>query len=75
MHLNTLDLHGIKHDRVADKVINFINCQDPPFRIITGKSDKMREIVLEILDNNKYFYYDEHFYNYGCLVVTEACWW
>ena len=49
---NTLDLHGIRHDDVERLVENFVLLNKPPLTIITGNSDKMRDIVLAAL--NKY---------------------
>ena len=46
-----LDLHGIKHQDVSDKVINFIFQYQHllPLIIICGNSNKMIEIVSQIL--------------------------
>ena len=49
---NVLDLHGIRHDDVERLVENFVLLNEPPLTIITGNSDKMRDIVLTAL--NKY---------------------
>ena len=49
---NVLDLHGIRHDDVERLVENFVLLNEPPLTIITGNSDKMRDIVLASL--NKY---------------------
>ena len=49
---NVLDLHGIRHDDVERLVENFVLLNEPPLTIITGNSDKMRDIVLVAL--NKY---------------------
>jgi len=40
-----LDLHGLRHDEAERHVENFILMNKPPLSIITGNSDKMREIV------------------------------
>ena len=42
---NILDLHGTRHDEAERLVENFILLKEPPLSIITGNSDKMREIV------------------------------
>ena len=42
---NVLDLHGIRHDDVERLVENFVLLNEPPLTIITGNSDKMRDIV------------------------------
>ena len=49
-----LDLHGIKHQDVNDEVINFIFQYQHllPLIIICGNSNKMIEIVSQILKTN-----------------------
>tara|TARA_B100001248_G_C27305648_1_gene419312 strand:+ start:113 stop:346 length:234 start_codon:yes stop_codon:yes gene_type:complete len=49
-----LDLHGIRHNDVADEVINFIyiNQQNIPLKIICGNSNKMIQIVESTLNKN-----------------------
>ena len=41
--INQLDLHGIKHEEVDRLVENFVLLNEPPIRIITGNSNKMRD--------------------------------
>jgi len=41
----TLDLHGVKHEDVDRLVENFVLLNEPPLKIITGNSHKMRDIV------------------------------
>tara|TARA_Y100001970_G_scaffold288221_1_gene414939 strand:- start:450 stop:650 length:201 start_codon:yes stop_codon:yes gene_type:complete len=48
--MNTLDLHGIRHDEVDRLVENFVLLKTPPLRIITGNSDRMKELVIKVLD-------------------------
>jgi hypothetical protein len=55
--MNELDLHGLKHIEVEDEVENFILINEPPFKIITGKSDEMRRMVKKLLDYYEYDYY------------------
>jgi hypothetical protein len=55
--MNELDLHGLKHIEVEDEVENFILVNEPPFKIITGKSDEMRRMVKKLLDYYEYNYY------------------
>ena len=49
-----LDLHGLKHADVADEVIDFVFQYQKkiPLMIICGNSNKMIEIVEEVLINN-----------------------
>lgn len=52
MNLKKLDLHGLKHHEVPIKVENFVllNQQSLPLEIVCGKSQKMIEIVTDVLD-------------------------
>ena len=45
----TLDLHGVKHEDVDRIVENFVLLNKPPLTIITGNSDRMRQIVVNTL--------------------------
>jgi len=70
-NIPTLDLHHLSHKQVKDIVVNFINFLDPPFQIITGKSEKMRQIVIDIIEDYGWTYHQQYFDNYGCLVIME----
>ena len=50
--MNTLDLHGVKHEDVDRVVENFVLLNKPPLKIITGNSDKMPVLVREVLDRH-----------------------
>ena len=65
-----LDLHGYKHIEVEDAVERFILNNNLPVRIITGKSEKMRKLVLEVLDYYEFEYYTP-FHNSGEIIVVE----
>jgi len=54
--METLDLHGIRHDDVDRIVENFVLMKEPPMRIITGNSDRMIELVVKVLDKYKIDY-------------------
>ena len=49
--MTEIDLHGLKHEEVEDKLANLLiihyNMGNFPIKIITGKSDKMKTIVRE----------------------------
>jgi len=70
--MKSLDLHKILHKDVEREVLRFINWEDPPYKIITGKSDYMREIVIKILKSNRLHWMNDKFDNHGCLVVLES---
>jgi hypothetical protein len=57
--LPTLDLHGVPHREVEREVENFALLSNLPFRIITGKSDTMQELVMPVLDTHQYGYVRE----------------
>ena len=48
----TLDLHGVKHEDVDRIVENFVLLNNPPLTIITGNSQKMSEIVRDVLERH-----------------------
>ena len=51
--MTELDLHGIKHEdvkRVLDRIINRLWAKNEGLTIITGHSEKMKKIVVDILD-------------------------
>lgn len=65
-----LDLHGVKHREVNDKVIRIIedNWNVPTeIEIITGNSDKMKDIVKNILNEYKLPYKINSFFNSGVI--------
>lgn len=70
--MKKLDLHGIRHEEVFDIVENFIllNYYELPVSIITGLSDKMKEIVQDVLESHN-FKYDILPHNAGEIIVLE----
>ena len=68
--MEEIDLHGELHMNVQTEVLNFLflNHHNLPVKIITGKSTKMREIVIDILKKNHYFY-EVPAYNSGEIIV------
>ena len=65
-----LDLHGLTHEEVWDVVENFVlmNSEDLPLRIITGHSDRMKDLVRGVLDSYN-FSYESPAHNSGEIVV------
>lgn len=65
-----LDLHGLTHEEVWDVVENFVlmNSEDLPLRIITGHSDRMKDLVRGVLDSYNYSY-ESPSHNSGEIVV------
>ena len=68
--MKSLDLHGFFHIDVELEVKNFLfsNDQNFPVKIITGKSDKMRTLVVDILEKNSY-HFDIPAHNPGEIIV------
>jgi len=52
LNLKKLDLHGLRHHEVSLKVENFVllNQDSLPIEIVCGKSQKMIDIVTNVLD-------------------------
>jgi len=44
-NLKELDLHGVKHEDAERLIENFVLLNKPPLTIITGNSNRMRDIV------------------------------
>ena len=49
-----LDLHGVKHEDVDRLVENFVLLNSPPMRIITGNSEKMMLMTLDVLNRHDF---------------------
>lgn len=73
--MKTIDLHGVRHEDVEDKLIEFFAFTDPPFRVITGHSEFMQEVARKIVNTFEYSCHGESDYNLGSLIVTENKWW
>ena len=69
--MKTLDLHGIRHEGVVQQVHSFVYNNELPLRIITGKSEAMRKIVVDTVSLLGYYTHYERLVNEGCLIVTE----
>tara|TARA_B100000287_G_C20087167_1_gene564854 strand:+ start:209 stop:409 length:201 start_codon:yes stop_codon:yes gene_type:complete len=50
--MEILDLHGTRHHDVDRIVENFVLLKTLPMRIITGNSDRMIQLVVEVLDRH-----------------------
>ena len=71
--MKSIDLHNLPHEVAERVVFNFImnNCDNMPVEIITGKSEKMRNIVIDIIKDYGWSYHEQYYDNYGCLVIME----
>jgi hypothetical protein len=70
--IRTLDLHATRHADVEDTVCKFLNWTEPPCRVITGNSVKMKKIVKEVVKKYGYSCYNESSFNHGSLIVVEG---
>ena len=66
----TFDCHGLTYLEVEDKFENWLLMYSTklPLDVITGDSDKMREIVKKYL-NKHTFHYDTPYYNNGRITI------
>ena len=69
--MKTLDLHGERHEGVVQKVHSFVYNNELPVRVITGKSESMKKIVVDTVSQLGYYTHCERLTNEGCLIVTE----
>jgi len=53
---SSLDLHGIRHHDVDRKVENFVLLNKTPLKVITGKSERMRNLVTDVLHRHDFNY-------------------
>lgn len=71
--MKSIDLHGIKHEDVKRKLDVFfweeIQRKTSIVEIITGFSDRMKEIVFETSEEYG-FKAEESLGNGGCLIIT-----
>ena len=69
-----LDLHGIKHEDVSrrcDKFLTSIWGNHDCIDIITGNSDRMKQIVIAVVRSYGFNYLDGDFYNRGYISVLN----
>ena len=69
--METLDLHGVRHHQADEITRSFLNFIDLPCQIITGNSEQMKQIVINVVREYEWFCRERDSYNYGTLVITE----
>ena len=70
--IGSLDLHGVRHYQVHDVVEDFIlTTSEPVFKIITGNSNMMLELVVEVLCDYSFKYEYESWSNLGAITAYE----
>lgn len=70
--MREIDLHGLRHHEVRDKLENFVllYSTELPIRIITGDSMRMRNLAVNILNKHK-FNYEIPAHNAGEIIVLN----
>jgi len=69
--MNELDLHNVRHHDVPRIVENYILINTTPFNIITGCSDKMKEMVTNELSKHRFQWYIRC-HNAGMITVIKG---
>ncbi|MAG27294.1 hypothetical protein CMI47_17305 [Candidatus Pacearchaeota archaeon] len=69
--MDTLDLHGTLHDEAEYKIHKFIYRSQIPCKIITGHSQRMKEIVRAVISEYDLKCHYESCINFGSLIVTD----
>ena len=76
MKHNKLDLHGVRHHEVRNKVIRLVEENwggGLGVEIITGNSDEMKSIVSNVLDEYNLDYQVGTFFNPNTIITNP--WW
>lgn len=68
--METLDLHGVRHNQVDRLTENFILLNSLPVKIITGNSCAMKSAVTDVVERNNFSWDYESFKNIGAIIVT-----
>ena len=71
LKMQTLDLHGTQHHVAQEMTKRFLNYIELPCQIITGNSNKMKEIVKGVVKEYNWFCYEKDSYNSGTLIIVE----
>ena len=69
--MKELDLHHVRHRDVKRRVENFVLLHKTPFNIITGCSDKMKEMVTNELSKHRFQWYIRC-HNAGMITVIKG---
>ena len=69
--MQSLDLHGTRHNKADEKTRKFLNFAELPCQIITGNSPEMKRIVKAIVFEYDWICYEKDNYNYGTLIIAE----
>jgi len=64
-----LDLHGITYNKIEVLLEDYCFINTPPFKIITGNSNKMKKLVINFLNKNDFKYMEGNHFNQGFIQV------
>ena len=69
--MKELDLHNVRHPDVDRIVENYVLMNTTPMNIITGRSDKMKDLVIIVLIKCRFQYYIRC-HNAGMITVIKG---
>ena len=64
-----LDLHGITYNMIEELLEDYCYTNTPPFKIVTGNSNKMKNLVIDFLNKNNFKYMAGNHFNHGFIQV------
>ena len=64
-----IDLHGKFYDDIENVLDNHFYRNEPPFKIISGNSSRMKNKVIKYLESNGQKYMSGNLYNLGYIQV------
>ena len=69
--METLDLHGVRHNKVRVLVENFVLTKSLPVKIITGNSVMMKNIVKAVLEEHGLRFSPENDWNLHAWIIDD----
>jgi len=69
--METLDLHGKRHNAADEAVRKFLNFAELPCEIVTGNSEEMKEIVKRVVKEYGWHCHEQSAHNQGALTILE----
>ena len=67
-----LDLHGVSHSHAADQIRDFLNFIELPCKVVTGKSEKMKKILHELVEEYGWLCREESAHNSGAIIIFDS---
>ena len=69
--MRSLNLHGLRHEKVDDEIRKFLNFVELPCKIITGNSEPMKNYVRGVVSEYEWACHEESAANPGTMIITE----